>query len=370
MPRRQVLSESTKAARLPKGFRNMNIYTKSGDGGFSTLSSPMKISKADERFESLGTLDELTSHLGLCKAASTCDHLTASLFRIQKTLITLMSGIAYPNDKNYDVPDPEIEFLEGEIDRTEGTFEREKTFVLPGGCELSARLDVARTVCRRAERTLAVTAKRYPIHPNFRIYVNRLSDYLYIAARKADFDNGRKQSGSVFAGGKEEAKKETFSAGAAAEKIAREIGKGEISDMGKDVTLQQAKLLSEGVRRFAAEKGMKIVVAVANSQGRPVSVEVMDGAFLVSYEVAAKKAYTSVAVKMSTAKLQEEVEKGNSLYGLQTVDQLIYLGGGEPLVLNGQIVGGVGVSGGTAAEDTDLGAFAARLFTELFDKQS
>ena len=128
--------------------------------------------------------------------------------------------------------------------------------------------------------------------------------------------------------------------GAEAEKIAREIGKGEISDMGKDVTLQQAKLLSEGVRRFAAEKGMKIVVAVANSQGRPVSVEVMDGAFLVSYEVAAKKAYTSVAVKMSTAKLQEEVEKGNSLYGLQTVDQLIYLGGGEPLVLNGQIVGG------------------------------
>ena len=355
--------------RLPEGS-DMKLYTKGGDGGFSTLSSPMKISKADERFESLGTLDELSAHLGLCRAASPCEKLSGSLVRIQKTLVGLMSGIAYPNEKAYEVPEEEIAFLEEEIDKTESSSGKERGFALPGGCEISARLDVARTVCRRAERTLAVTAKRYPVHADARAYINRLSDYLYAAARYTEALYGGK--GETACGFSPKDEKEPSSAACftqnAVEKIARSCGKGVGEAMGKDVTLEQAKLLSEGIRKFAAEKGMKIVVAVANSQGRPVSVEVMDGAFLVSYEVAAKKAYTSVAVKMSTAKLAEEVEKGKSLYGLQTVDQLIYLGGGEPLILNGQIVGGVGVSGGTAAEDTDLGAFAARLFTELFDR--
>ncbi|MBO4262394.1 MAG: heme-binding protein [Clostridia bacterium] len=132
----------------------------------------------------------------------------------------------------------------------------------------------------------------------------------------------------------------------------------------KEMTLKLAKLLSEGIMTYAATKNMKVVVAVVNSQGRPILAEVMDGAFLLSYEVAMKKAYTCAAVKMSTEELGKSVKAGGALEGLHD-DRLIFFGGGEPLVVGGEVIGGLGVSGGTVKEDTDLGKFGVRLFEEL-----
>ena len=164
----------------------MNVYTKNGDNGSSTLMNSTRISKGDIRFEVLGTVDELTSHLGLVKCVSLLPE-QEQLTKIQRTLMKVMAEIADPGNRSYLLEESDIVFLETEIDRMEGLFPRIKEFVLPGGCEKSARLDVARTVARRAERSLVSMSKNYGIQKNSNRYLNRLSDYLYIFARYADY---------------------------------------------------------------------------------------------------------------------------------------------------------------------------------------
>ena len=126
-----------------------------------------------------------------------------------------------------------------------------------------------------------------------------------------------------------------------------------------------AKKLIEAVETRAKEQGKKAVIAVCNPEGNPVAVHVMDGAFLVSYEVAVKKAYTAVAVKMSTMELSSLCQPGGTFYGLQSLDKVITFGGGIPLYRDGVIVGGLGVSGGTGEEDHDLALYGAAVFQTL-----
>ena len=164
----------------------MKIYTKTGDGGTTSLMNGVRVSKSDDRIELLGTIDELSSHMGLAKVVAE-DAVKETLSKIQGELIGLMAGIADPRDQKYKVKEEQIAFLEKEIDRIEGSFEREMKFVLYGGCEASARLDVARAVARRAERCFRKVSLRYGADANALQYVNRLSDFLYISARYADY---------------------------------------------------------------------------------------------------------------------------------------------------------------------------------------
>ncbi len=133
------------------------------------------------------------------------------------------------------------------------------------------------------------------------------------------------------------------------------------------MTLKLAHLLMAAVERQAADMGVNAVVAVADAGGNTLSVDCMDDAFLASYDIAVNKAYTSVALKMPTADLAQLAAPGGSLYGIQNTNggRIVIFGGGQPLRSKGVIIGGVGVSGGTAAEDTFLGEFARRVFEEL-----
>ena len=168
----------------------MKVYTKQGDGGMTSLMNGIRVSKWDERVELLGTLDELNSHIGLAKAATKGDgDLPERLSKIQRELMSMMAQVAAPSDVKYALPGEQIAFLENEIDRIDNAFPRKKEFVLYGGCELSARLDVARAVARRAERRFHKVAKCYRIDANALKYMNRLSDYLYIEARYADYQD-------------------------------------------------------------------------------------------------------------------------------------------------------------------------------------
>ena len=128
---------------------------------------------------------------------------------------------------------------------------------------------------------------------------------------------------------------------------------------------EKAKKIIAAVEERAREQGKRAVVAVCNPEGNPIAVHVMDGAFLVSYEVAVKKAYTSVAVKMSTMELSALCQPGGTFYGLQALDKVITFGGGIPLYHDGIIVGGLGVSGGTGEEDHDLALYGAAVFQTL-----
>ena len=133
----------------------------------------------------------------------------------------------------------------------------------------------------------------------------------------------------------------------------------------RTVTLSLAKRLAAEVELEAARIGVKPVVVVADSSGRPILCEVTDGAFIASYDVALQKAFT--ALKMSTADLKPLVQPGGSLYGIQFTNDchIVVFGGGEPLRDGGEVVGGLGVSGGTEAEDAALAAFGAKVFARL-----
>ncbi len=132
------------------------------------------------------------------------------------------------------------------------------------------------------------------------------------------------------------------------------------------ITLSMARKLVEKVEQEALRIGVKAVVAVSNAAARPVIIECMDDSFIASYDIALNKAYTAVALKMSTGKLKELTKPGDSLYGIQYTNsgQIVIFGGGEPLAAGGEIIGGLGVSGGTEQQDTYLAAYGAKLFED------
>ena len=132
-----------------------------------------------------------------------------------------------------------------------------------------------------------------------------------------------------------------------------------------DMTLDMALALADDVRKKAAEIGVKAVVAVSNRGGNPVLVQCMDDSYIASYDIALNKAYTSVALKMPTCRLSELAKPGSSLYGIQFTNQgkIVIFGGGEPLCnRKGEIIGAIGVSGGSESEDTALAAYGKEIF--------
>ena len=132
-----------------------------------------------------------------------------------------------------------------------------------------------------------------------------------------------------------------------------------------DMTLDMALALSEAVRKKASEIGVKAVVAVSNRGANPVLVQCMDDSYIASYDIALNKAYTSVALKMPTCRLSELAKPGSSLYGIQFTNQgkIVIFGGGEPLCnREGEIIGAIGVSGGSESEDTALAAYGKEIF--------
>ncbi len=143
----------------------------------------------------------------------------------------------------------------------------------------------------------------------------------------------------------------------------RDVLKTEKTD---ELNLKVAKKLAAIIEDKAAEIGVKAVVAIADAGARPILVECMDDSYIASYDIALNKAYTSVSLKMSTKELSMLSQPGQPLYGIQFTNdgQIVIFGGGQPLKINGKIVGGLGVSGGSEEQDT----FLAQYGKEAFDK--
>lgn len=133
-----------------------------------------------------------------------------------------------------------------------------------------------------------------------------------------------------------------------------------------DMTLSAARRLSKKVLQRAKEMGVKAVVAVSNKAAHPVLVECMDQSYIASYDIAVGKAYTVCALKMPTRELKKLAQPGGSLYGVQFTNQgkIVIFGGGEPLYnKKGELIGGLGVSGGTEAQDTALAEYGKKVFS-------
>ncbi len=135
------------------------------------------------------------------------------------------------------------------------------------------------------------------------------------------------------------------------------------------ISLEDAKLLASKVEAKAKEMGVNAVVAIADDGGNLKLCECMDNSYLASRDIAINKAYTSVALKMSTKKLSTLAQPGQSLYGIQHTNggKIVIFGGGDTLECSGKILGGLGVSGGSEEQDTALSAYGKKVFDELFN---
>ena len=133
------------------------------------------------------------------------------------------------------------------------------------------------------------------------------------------------------------------------------------------MTLDKANILIEKVKEKAASMGVNVVIAVADQAGRPVAVQCMDGAYIASFDIALNKSFTSASLKMSTETLSGLSQPGQSLYGIQLTNdgKIVIFGGGEPLMADGRIIGALGVSGGSAEEDTAIAAYGKKVFEEV-----
>ncbi len=171
----------------------MKIYTKAGDDGSTGLIGGQRVSKADPRIECIGMVDELNAAVGWA-AVPADDEIAAKLRAVQNELFVIGSQLAWP-DAHPPAHLPALEEssigrLEMEIDAATAALEPLRNFILPGGCETSARLHIARAVCRRAERIVVGFSHDRPVPNAAMTYLNRLSDWLFVQARFANRSAG------------------------------------------------------------------------------------------------------------------------------------------------------------------------------------
>ncbi|MDI6780022.1 MAG: cob(I)yrinic acid a,c-diamide adenosyltransferase [Bacteroidota bacterium] len=166
----------------------MKIYTKTGDKGETSLFGGKRVSKDDLCVETYGTVDELNSVVGICRTLNPPKKVDQLLYSIQNQLFTLGADLATPLSQKLKQEIPriskgDIAFLEKSIDDLETTNEPLQAFILPGGSHLAAHLHLARTVCRRAERSVVKLSRKEKIGKHIVVYLNRLSDFLFVLAR-------------------------------------------------------------------------------------------------------------------------------------------------------------------------------------------
>ncbi len=163
----------------------MKIYTKTGDDGSTGLLGGTRISKTNLRIQAIGDVDELNAAIGFARI-----EWDSELFEsVQSSLFDLGAELAAPKGGKFDVAGPSntrAAELEGSMDEMEATLSPLKNFILPGGGEAAARLHLARSICRRAERSVIALNENEQVSVESRVFLNRLSDWLFVAARFAN----------------------------------------------------------------------------------------------------------------------------------------------------------------------------------------
>ncbi len=180
-----------------KGQDMGKIYTRTGDAGETGMLSGERASKAHARFHAVGTVDELNAVLGVALAVGVEESVAEALRRVQRELFTLGADLATPADTEaawvQRITDAQVTRLEVDIDAWEAELPPLKQFILPGGGVVGALLHQARTVCRRAERWAVALHAEDPLNPIALRYLNRLSDWLFVLARRVNMRSGHEE---------------------------------------------------------------------------------------------------------------------------------------------------------------------------------
>lgn len=168
--------------------RLTRIYTRGGDAGETSLGDGSRVSKLDPRIEAFGTVDELNAALGVVLAGDVPAPLRPVLERVQNELFDLGADLSVPGgiEGRLRVEQPLVDRLERDCDAFNADLAELRSFVLPGGTGAAAALHVARTICRRAERETLRAGLEHDVGPLVAVYLNRLSDLLFVLARAAN----------------------------------------------------------------------------------------------------------------------------------------------------------------------------------------
>ena len=380
----------------------MEVYTGYGDKGMTDLSHTKNVSKSDDRICLMGSIEELVSHIGLVRALIGDGDVVRMLEKISETLKKITDGVSDPYNREFKVSEDRTELLGEEIGRMRKIFSGERLPILPGDSRVAAEIDVTRAVARRAERELALVSVKFGSDTGAKKYMNRLSDYFYVLARYVDVAKigekkeaaGTVENNANVAAGTAEPQTEQIQqntlmqAQNTQENVSAVTTAGGNTAMAQNdsmaantamiqevlkrmgiqgrITLDSAKRLIEKIEQEALRRNKPSVIAVCSPDGNPVAVHVMDGSFLVSFDMAVKKAYTSVAVKMSTMELSRLTQPGQTFYGLGKMsDNIVIFGGGVPLKVGDTIIGGLGISGGTGEEDNSLAEYGLQVLKEV-----
>ena len=380
----------------------MEVYIGYGDKGMTDLSHTKNVSKSDDRICLMGSIEELVSHIGLVRALIGDGDVVRMLEKISETLKKITDGVSDPYNREFKVSEDRTELLEEEIGRMRKIFSGERLPILPGDSRVAAEIDVTRAVARRAERELALVSVKFGSDTGAKKYMNRLSDYFYVLARYVDVAKigekkeaaGTVENNANVAAGTAEPQTEQIQqntlmqAQNTQENVSAVTTAGGNTAMAQNdsmaantamiqevlkrmgiqgrITLDSAKRLIEKIEQEALRRNKPSVIAVCSPDGNPVAVHVMDGSFLVSFDMAVKKAYTSVAVKMSTMELSRLTQPGQTFYGLGKMsDNIVIFGGGVPLKVGDNIIGGLGISGGTGEEDNSLAEYGLQVLNEV-----
>lgn len=175
------------------------IYTKTGDGGTTSLVGGTRVSKCHPRVEAYGTVDELNAHIGLlAEMIKDIDGRQFDLLKeVQQRLFVVQTLLATEKEVPFQLPqlpDTAVDEIEHQIDELQAQLPPFRSFVMPGGTLPSAQCHVARTVCRRAERCIVKLSEQSPVDNRIARYINRLSDYLFVLSRHLVISQGAEES--------------------------------------------------------------------------------------------------------------------------------------------------------------------------------
>ena len=171
----------------------MKIYTKKGDSGSTQLLGGTIVKKNHIRLECYGTIDELSSWIGLIRDQDISENIKEALFEIQDRLFTIESLLASDSQNESNLPgldEKDVKFLEKQIDHMNENLPELSSFLIPGGDTIVSYCHIGRTVCRRAERLVLRLSEEYDINNLVLVYLNRLSDYLFILSRRIGHNLG------------------------------------------------------------------------------------------------------------------------------------------------------------------------------------
>lgn len=309
----------------------IKVYTKKGDSGETGLYGGSRISKNNIKVDTYGNIDESAAFIGAARALVKDKEIKDVLYKIQEKFLVVGAHLA--SDKNgvsklkEKIEITDIENIEKMIDEYSKNLLPLYKFIIPGDNIESAVLHVARTVVRRSERKIVALKESEEVAPEILKYINRVSDILFVLARIVEDQEAVKYISKT---------------------IMEKLNVNKNNDI---LSLEEAKKIVEYGKNKAKEIKKDFVLAVVNSEGNLILEEKMDNAILASIEIALKKAYTAAALKIETSELAKLVQPNGSLYGLHTDQRYVVFGGGSLLKRNGEIVGAIGVSGGTVDED-------------------